>query len=111
MRKTLRKQWRYIFFRIHSERNIDKISLERRLGEKFLRFFGELNFGDVAYKLVEFDERKMLGIVKIDRNYQNSAVVCMALISELDKIPIHIETIKVSGTLKAGRENVAWEKF
>lgn len=109
MRKTLRKRWRYIFFVVHlghfgQGQSISKKTLERYLGEKLLRFFGELNFGDVAYRLIEYNERKNSGIIKIDRTYKDSALGCIALISEINRIPAHIEVVGVSGTLDAGRE-------
>ncbi len=111
MRKTLRKKWRYIFFQVHLEKGkpietIDKKTLEIGMGNKLLAFFGEQTFGNIAYKLVEYNPQTKKGIIKIDRNYKDEVLGCLALISKIQETNIHIETLLTSGTLKSGREKL-----
>ena len=105
MRKTLRKQWRYIFFKLDMvNSSIDTKTLSHELSKAVLRFFGEYLFGDVAFKLVEYEPGKMSGTIKVDRKYVNQMLGCIALISKINGAPTHVKAIGVSGTLRAGRE-------
>jgi len=91
---------RYILFRLEGQ-DLDKEQMKRSLYAEALKFFGEFGLSIVALKLVEFDEKKNLGIIRCSREHYESVLGFLALIEVLNGVPSRLRTLKSSGTVKS----------
>ena len=98
MKAKLREDYRYIRFKIISEKEYSKQEFERHLRMALVRILGELGYAKCLPRLLYYGTGQ--GIIKILRDGENGARAALALVSKFDSSPIHLQTVFVSGTMK-----------
>ncbi len=68
--------------------------------EHFLSVFGELGVSMLAFKLVEYDEKKGNGILRCERGRADEAIFCMACLCEVDGKACRLEPLSTSGSIR-----------
>jgi RNase P/RNase MRP subunit POP5 len=68
--------------------------------EHFLSVFGELSISQLAFKLVEYDQKSGKGILRCARDRADEAILCMALLSEWEGKECRLEPLSTSGSVK-----------
>ena len=94
----LREKYRYIKFKVISDKEYSKQDFEKHLRKSLMVLLGELGYSECLPKLVSYSVKE--GIVKVLREREKDARTAIALITEFDNNSIHIQTTFVSGTIK-----------
>jgi len=98
MKAKLREDYRYIRFKIISEKEYGKQEFERHLRQALARILGELGYSRCLPRLLYYGSGQ--GIIKILRDGEKEARAALALVTKFDSSPIHLQTVFVSGTMK-----------
>ncbi|MEM2918598.1 MAG: Rpp14/Pop5 family protein [Candidatus Altiarchaeota archaeon] len=101
---TLRERNRYLAFEIISERKFSKEDVTKAIWNSALKFLGELGTGKTSLRLIEWNEEKQHGIIKVNHKSVDEIRAAIALIKEINSIPIIPRVLGVSGTIKKTRE-------
>ena len=68
-----------------------------------LEFLGELGVSKSSFRIVDFDEKRQKGIVKVNHSSVEEARVVLALRKEVNKKPVALRVLGVSGILKKAK--------
>ncbi|HIH30819.1 TPA: hypothetical protein HA243_05445 [Candidatus Micrarchaeota archaeon] len=68
--------------------------------EHFLSFYGELGISELAFKLVEYDQKSGRGIIRCARGGNDKAIFCMACMHEWEGKTCRLEPITTSGSVR-----------
>lgn len=97
MKSTEKLKKRYISFTIKSQENLSQNDVKSGLYINALRFFGELGFSEIAFKLMVYDEKEKRGIIRCWRNAKEKVRGFLALINELNGKKARVISQKTSG--------------
>jgi ribonuclease P/MRP protein subunit POP5 len=102
LKPSKREKKRYIVYQITAEKkknfsNSLVLELKNNLG-----VFGSAKAGILP---IFFDDKTLVGIIKVNHKMVDEVRALFVLISELDKINVCIQTLGVSGILKKAKEN------
>jgi len=102
LKPSKREKKRYIVYQITAEKkknfsNSLVLELKNNLG-----VFGSAKAGILP---IFFDDKTLVGIIKVNHKMVDEVRALFVLISELDKIKLSIKTLGVSGILKKAKEN------
>jgi len=103
MKSILKEKYRYIKFKIISEKEYGKQEFEKQIRNSLLGILGEIGYSKCLPKLVFHSNEE--GIIKILRDGEKETRVALALISNFDSNPVHVQVIFVSGTLRGCKGN------
>lgn len=92
---------RYIAFTIKSTAQFNEERVKHAIYEEALTFFGEYGLSFVALKLVKYDAKNNVGILRCARGQYNEVLGFLALVNDLDKTKARTIVIASSGTLAA----------
>ena len=98
MKAKLREDYRYVRFKIISEKEYTKQEFEKNLRQALARILGELGYAKCLPRLLYYGSGQ--GIVKILRDGEKETRAALALVAKFDSNPIHLQTVFVSGTIK-----------
>lgn len=101
---TLRERNRYLAFEIISERKFSKDDVIKAIWNSSLNFLGELGTGKTSLRLIDWDEEKQHGIIKVNHKSVNEIRAAIALIKEINSTRIIPRVKGISGTIKKTRE-------
>ena len=101
MKATLREKWRYITLRINGQHMFTKDQFERALTNALLRLVGEIGYAQLMARVILFDKNS--AILRVRRDGAGLARSALPLISNLDRIPVHLQTVYVSGTRRKSK--------
>jgi len=102
MKSILREKYRYVKFKVHSAKEYGRQDFEKQLRQSLLDLMGEMQYSRCLPKLVAYSGTE--GIIKILRDTEKETRAALALIARFDSIPIHLQSIFVSGTIKGCKE-------
>jgi RNase P/RNase MRP subunit POP5 len=66
----------------------------------FLSFFGESGISSLAFKLVKYDDKAGIGIVRCERSRVDEIIFCMACLSSWKGQAARMEPRSTSGTIR-----------
>jgi RNase P/RNase MRP subunit POP5 len=98
MKAKLREDYRYIRFKIISEKEYNKQEFEKHLRTALAKILGELGYAKCLPRLLYYGSGQ--GIIKVLRDGEKEARVALALVTKFDSSPLHLQTVFVSGTMK-----------
>ncbi|MEW6529104.1 MAG: Rpp14/Pop5 family protein [Candidatus Micrarchaeota archaeon] len=113
MYATLKLKKRYIVFRLstpkensqtNGNQSVSKKDVEAGLFSFFLKFFGEYGYSELFYKLLQYDEKDKLGLMRCERGSLYKILGALALVENLNGKRARIIAIGVSGTIKTLKE-------
>ncbi|MGV9172256.1 MAG: Rpp14/Pop5 family protein [Promethearchaeia archaeon] len=99
-----KERQRYILFKMVKDQN--KVSIKKRLLLKTVwssiwRYFGLKGANKMGLWLVELDNNKNYGILRVSQHSKEMAITALSLIKNINGMPIILSTVKTSGTLKS----------
>ncbi|RLE51979.1 MAG: hypothetical protein DRJ20_01070 [Candidatus Methanomethylicota archaeon] len=102
------RKWRnrYLIFEIHSPKPIElsKLQLLRHIFDATLKLYGEVGAASIHINLIDYDDRLMRGIIRCNHRAVVKLRAALAIISEINSIPVLVHVVKVTGTLRKARE-------
>jgi ribonuclease P/MRP protein subunit POP5 len=101
---TLRERNRYIAFEIVSDSPVSRGEVVKAVWGTLLRFLGELGASKTALWVMDWDEEKQHGILKVNHGSLDEARAALVLMKEANGRPIVFRTLGVSGTVKKTKE-------
>jgi ribonuclease P/MRP protein subunit POP5 len=91
---------RYILFE-YAGSDLPADSVKKGIYNEAMRFFGELGISYAGLKLMEYDEKTKLGILRCERSYLDKVLGFLALVNSIDRKDARLKTLKSSGTIAA----------
>ena len=100
----IRTKYRWLAFEIISDRRLDEKQVVMAIKRKIYELFG--TFGDVKFKLEEYDSEKNFGIVRCQRDDLRRLRIALGLLREIAGVKVIINDIYCSGTLRKLKEEL-----
>lgn len=98
---------RYLALKIDCAEPVESKAVSDALWNAFLRLFGEFGAGQTGSYLVEYDEKKRLGVLRCSHKALPMVRAAIASVTRISSKPAAIHVIRISGTLKAlGRKMI-----
>lgn len=104
MYSALRLKKRYIVFQSKSDSQISENDVKSGLYAFLLRFFGEYGYSKLSYKLLQYDEKSGMGLIRCERGVLHELLGAIALIENLNGKKARTVALASSGTIKTLRE-------
>lgn len=101
---TLRERNRYIAFELVCESPVSRSEVVKAVWGTLLRFVGELGASKTALWVMDWDEEKKQGILKVNHSSLDEVRVALVLMTEASGKPVIFRTLGVSGTVKKTKE-------
>ncbi len=101
MKATLKEKWRYITIKVHCEHSFTKEQFERGLTAALLKLVGEIGYSQIIARVITFD--KDLAIIRVRRDAIELAKQALPIITNLDNVPVHLQTTYTSGTIRKSK--------
>jgi ribonuclease P/MRP protein subunit POP5 len=98
-----RERNRYLVYALRSEKPVKGEDIGRAIWKTALDFLGELGVSKSSLRVVDFDEKKQKGIIKVNHNSVEEARMTLALVKEVNKHKVALNVLGVSGILKKAR--------
>ncbi|MFC2154244.1 Rpp14/Pop5 family protein [Candidatus Altiarchaeota archaeon] len=102
---TLRERNRYLSFKVEGGKPFKDEDVGKAVWFNCLRILGEAGLSGTGLRVIEFDAKKQMGILKVNHKSVDKTRASLALIKEVDREPAAFHTIRVSGTVKKARES------
>jgi ribonuclease P/MRP protein subunit POP5 len=105
---TLREKERYVIFKVHSENKISYIDIKNALWNSILNWLGEGRSAKANIHIIKnlWDQGKQIGFIRCSPKFVDDLKFSMALIHQIGDERIIFQTLRVSGTIKAGKEKL-----
>lgn len=107
---TLREKRRYLSFKVHAKMGFTENQVKHSLLEAVSNLLGEKGVGMSDFKIVEYDENTMSGIIRTTNESTDDIIFAMSLIKDVQGKNAWCEIISSSGTIKACKKYAAPEK-
>lgn len=104
MYSAMRMKKRYVVFKTSGEVKISEEDIKKELHSFLLKFFGEYGYSKLGYKLIQFDEKEGLGLIRCERSSLPELLGSLALVESLNKKKVRIISLASSGTIKTLKE-------
>jgi ribonuclease P/MRP protein subunit POP5 len=101
---TKRERNRYLVYEVLSGSPVSGEDIGKTIWRTALQFLGELGVSRTSLRVVEFDEKKQKGIVKVNHRSIEEARAVLALVKDVDKKEVTLHVLGVSGILKKARK-------
>lgn len=102
MYSAMRMKKRYIVFKTSAP--VRGEDMKTGLYSFLLKFFGEYGYSKLGYKLLQYDERQGLGLIRCERSSLHDLLGSLALIENLNGKKVRTISLASSGTIKTLRE-------
>mgnify|MGYP006285096569 CR=1 FL=1 len=99
---VLRQKKRFVKVKIEGQKEYDFKDLNDKLSKEIMYWMGAIDYGKAGIWFLKdkFNKKEQTLIIKTTLPYKDKLIASLALTKKLDKDPISIKTIKISGTLK-----------
>lgn len=101
---TLREKKRYIFFRVHSKGPIPFYQLKQAVFDSLLDFLGERDLAKASARLIKNLYSSGRGVLQTNPKSVDAVKLALALIHQIGEERVLFQTLRVSGTIKSGKE-------
>ena len=91
---------RYLAFEIISDENFNKKNVIRGIWDQSLKVLGEMKTAESEFWLIDYDEKKSIGIFKVSKDYLEDLRFVLATINELNGKRVIIRSLRSSGIIK-----------
>ncbi|MHA1268662.1 MAG: Rpp14/Pop5 family protein [Candidatus Helarchaeota archaeon] len=99
------KKHRYIVFRFFTENEIQINQFTKNLWESIYELFGCKGASETGLWIIDLDNNEKKGIIRCDLESLTKIRIALTLLSEISRnVPIMIQILGVSGTIKKARE-------
>jgi len=76
--------------------------------EHFLSFFGEIGIASLAFKLVKYDGKNGVGILRCARDSVDETVFCMACLHDRNGVAARLEPLATSGSVRRASPSITF---
>ncbi|MEA3254497.1 MAG: Rpp14/Pop5 family protein [Candidatus Altiarchaeota archaeon] len=101
---TLRERNRYIAFELISDSRFRREEVVKAVWNTVLRFLGEYGASRTSLWIMDWNEEKQNGILKVNHNSVEEVRAALALLKDINKENCIPHVLGISGTLKKTRE-------
>ncbi len=98
-----RERNRYLVYSVASESPIKGEDIGKAIWASALSFLGELGVARSSLRVVDFDENKQSGIIKVNHKSVEEGRLVLALVKEVNKRPVALAVTGASGILKKAK--------
>ncbi|MFX1486115.1 MAG: Rpp14/Pop5 family protein [Promethearchaeota archaeon] len=102
MRKRQRR--RYIAFELFSEGEVRKSMLIHSIMNEIIRIYGEYGASKAQFWLSYYEEGSKRGIIQCTHRAVDLIRVPLATLREVERMPVLIHVLGVSGTIKTAKD-------
>lgn len=95
-----RKPSRYLLVKLLVEGTVPDSSLFQSVTESIVNLFGETGLSETAPRLIGYNEKKSIGILRCSRESLEKMRAAIAMISRIDEKSVGVYVKAVSGTSK-----------
>ena len=103
---TLREKRRYVIFELKSNEKFNKKQIEKAINRVMLKTLGLFGAVDSSYWLVEFDEKKQVGILRTTNKFLELVFASFGFLTEVDGKEVAVNLIKTTGTIKKAKKEI-----
>lgn len=107
---SLRERNRYIAFEVISDSDIGRGGVVKATWGSVLKFLGELNASRTSLWVMNWNDEKKEGILKVNHKSVDEVRSALALVKEINGKRVIFHILGVSGTVKKTRERYLKEK-
>ncbi len=101
---TLRERNRYLAFEVISDSNPKRDEIIRAIHNLCLGFLGELGTSKAGLWLMDWDDRKKRGILKVTHRSVEEVRASLVMVKEINRSKCILRILGVSGTVKTAKE-------
>jgi len=103
---SLREKKRYLVFRIISESPLDYPNVKGAMWHSMENWLGQNELAQASPRLVKnlWDGRKKKGFLQCTPKYVDQVKVALALIKQIGDQRVIFQVIRVTGTIKSGKD-------
>ena len=104
-----RESKRYVIFRIHSEESLSYEPVKDAIWNSILNWLGEEDMAKANVRILKnlWNQREKKGFVQCSPKFVDSVKMSLSLIHQIGDSKVAFQTLRVSGTLKSGKEKTA----
>jgi RNase P/RNase MRP subunit POP5 len=92
---------RYLLFHLTGSANVNSESLKKIVHDSIHRIYGIKGLMNADLKLIEFNLKSHIGILRCSHDFTRELRVALAFIREINSKPASINVRGVSGTIKS----------
>jgi RNase P/RNase MRP subunit POP5 len=102
---SMRDKKRYVVFRVISDERVDYAAVRDALWNSMTHWIGEAGLARAGVKIVKnlWNQSGQTGFVQASPKYVDQVKVAMGLIHQIGDQRVILQSLRVSGTIKAGR--------
>jgi ribonuclease P/MRP protein subunit POP5 len=103
---SLRRKQRYILFRIEGDNDFGLGQVVDAMWKELISFLGEQQVAKIDPWIMGdlFSQDKQVGGIRVNKDYVEEARTAIALIDHIEKNPVCIHVLGVSGTIESARD-------
>jgi RNase P/RNase MRP subunit POP5 len=107
-----REKKRYIIFRVISEERVEYSPVRDALWSSMTHWIGEAGIAKANIRIVRnlWNQAGQTGFIQVSPKYVDAVKVSMGLIHQVGDQRVIIQSVRVSGTIKSGRDKAGLEK-
>jgi len=99
-----REKNRYIVYEVFaSDSQVSGEEIGKAIWKTGLEFLGELGVAKSGLRVVDFDETKQRGVIKVNHTHVEEGRMLLALVKEANRKKLALRVVGVSGILKKAR--------
>jgi len=102
-RKTTRARNRYIVFEALTSDRIQLEQLNNAIIDTMRKLYGELGLATTRIRLIDYNEDRRRGIVRVRREYKMHALAILGFLREVSGKRVKLIPLTVTGTLKRAK--------
>ena len=104
-----RESKRYVIFRIHSEEHLSYDSVKDAVWNSVLNWLGEEDLAKANVRVLKnlWNSGEQKGFIQCSPKFVDSIKVSLSLIHQIGDSKVAFQTLRVSGTIKSGKEKTA----
>jgi ribonuclease P/MRP protein subunit POP5 len=104
LKPTLREKNRYVAVEVLCDRKCSRDEVVKAVWNTTLRFLGELNASKMSLWVMDWNDSKQRGILKVSHKSIKDLRIGLAMLNRIGESSASMRVLGVSGTLKQARE-------
>jgi len=105
---SLREKKRYIIFKVHAEETLSFENVSNAIWNSLLDWLGERELAKANVWIIKnlWNGKEQTGFIKCSPKYVDAVKVGLALIHQIGDSKVILQSLRVSGTIKSGKEKI-----
>ncbi|MBM3309765.1 MAG: ribonuclease P protein component 2 [Candidatus Altiarchaeales archaeon] len=104
LKPTLREKNRYVAVEVVCDRKCTRDEVVKAVWNTILRFLGELNASKMSLWVMDWNDEKQRGILKVNHKSVKDLRIGLTMLGKIGENRASTRVLGVSGTLKQARE-------